>query len=78
MFLASGLTVISDGVRLVGLIECFKPEEINTPVEQATDGGLPVSLHVVVACLGSACISTASARPASFCSECQGLMFWAR
>ena len=66
VFLAGGLAVITNGVSLVGLIERLEPEEVNAPVEQAADSGLPVRLHVVVACDGGTCIGATGAGPAGF------------
>jgi len=65
VLLARGLPIVTDGVGLVWLVEGFKPEEINAPVEEAADSGLPVGLHVVITRLCGTCVRTPCAWLAS-------------
>ncbi len=67
MLLAGYLSIITDGIGLVRLIEGLKPEEIDAPIQKAADSGMPVGFHVVVACFGSAGVGAAGAWPAGFC-----------
>ncbi len=61
------LTIVANGVGLARFIERLEPEEVDTPIQKTTDSGLPVGLHVVVTCLGGACVCPTSARPSCLC-----------
>ena len=67
LLLALGLTVVTNRICLVGLVKCLEPEQVDAPVEQAADSGLPVCLHVVVAGFGGAGVAATCAWPAGFC-----------
>ena len=67
MSLAGNLVIVSDGIRLVGFVECCKPEDINAPFEETAHGRVPICLHVLVACNGCSCVGASCAGPASFC-----------
>lgn len=67
MLLAGHLAIVADGVGLVRLVKGLEPEEVDAPVEQATDGRLPVCLHVAVARLCGTGVATSCAGPASLC-----------
>ena len=70
------LAIVADGIGLVRLVERFKPEQVDAPIQEAADGGLPVCLHVVVAGFGVAGVCATSAWPASFWEDfCQSRMF---
>ena len=70
MLFTRRLTIITNGVGLARFIERLEPEEVDAPVQKTTDSGLPVGLHVVVTCLGGACVRPTSAGPACLCGGC--------
>lgn len=69
VLLACNLSIVANRVGLVRLVERLEPKEIDAPVQEAADGGLPIGLHVIVACFGSAGIGAACAWPAGFCER---------
>lgn len=64
MLLILHLAIVALGIGLPGLVEGLKVEQVNTPVEHATDTSLPEGLSILGTGLGSLIVRAAIGGPA--------------
>lgn len=64
MPLISGIPILTNTIRLVGLVKGLKVEEVDAPAQHAADAALPVGDGVVGAGDGGAVVGAAVSGPA--------------